>query len=208
MATISFDALKSTDIVIKTEKALAVRGFSAELADSGAEALERIIALIPAGASVMNGASRTLEQIGYIEYAKSDKHGWNNLHAAIVAEKDPAKQSALRNKALLSEYYLGSVHALTEEGEIVIASNTGSQLPHLVFTTPNLILVVSTQKIVPTLPDAFERIERHVMPLEEVNMQQKYGVGTQRNKTLILSGENPMMGRKVHIIFVNEKLGF
>ena len=208
MATITFDALKSSDAVMSTVGALTKRNFSAESVDSGAEALERIIELIPEGASVMNGASRTLEQIGYIEYAKSDKHGWNNLHAGIVAEKDGKKQTALRKQATLSDFYLGSAHAVTEEGEIVIASNTGSQLPNIVFGSQNLIFVVSTQKIVPTLPDAFERIERYVMPLENENMQQKYGVNTARNKTLILSGENPMMGRKVHIIFVNEKLGF
>lgn len=208
MATIAFDALKSTDLVTKTIQALNARHFSAESVDSGAEALEKVISLIPEGASVMNGTSRTLEQIGFVEYLKSGKHPWNNLHAAIVEEKDPVKQGALRKQSALSDYYLGSAHAVTEQGELVIASNTGSQMPHLVFTSQNIILVVSTQKIVPTLPDAFERIDRHVVPLEDERSKQVYGVPTQHNKTVILHGENPMLGRKVHIIFVKEKLGF
>jgi hypothetical protein len=208
MTKISFDTLATTDILKNAEQGLAARGFTSESVANGAEALERIKTLIPAGASVMNGASRTLEQIGFIDYLKVGAHNWNNLHAGIVAEKDPAKQSALRKQATLSDYYLGSVHAVTEEGEIVVVSNTGSQMPHLVFTSPNLILVVGTQKIVLTLSAAFERVENHVLPLENENMKQKYGIGTARNKTLILSGENPRMGRKVHIIFVNEKLGF
>ncbi len=156
----------------------------------------------------MNGASRTLEQIGFIEYLKSGQHDWNNLHAAILAEKDPAKQMILRKQAVLSDYYLGSVHALAETGEFVIASNSGSQLPHIVFTSPNLIFVVSTKKIVPTLADALQRLEKYVVPLEEQHMQQLYRVGTAPNKIVIFKGENSMLGRKVRMILVNEPLGF
>ncbi len=208
MTTIAFDALKSSDVVTKTVQALGARHFSAESVDSGAEALEKVISRIPASASVMNGTSRTLEQIGFVEYLKSDKHVWSNLHKVILEEKDPTKQGVLRKQSVLSDYYLGSAHAITEDGEVVIASNTGSQMPHIVFTSQNIILVVSTQKIVPTLHDAFERIERYVVPLEDERSKQAYGVPTQHNKTVVLHGENPMLGRTVHIIFVNEKLGF
>lgn len=156
----------------------------------------------------MNGASRTLEQIGFIDYLKSGKHGWNNLHASVVTEKDSVKQSQKRKQATLSDYYVGSVHALVVNGEFVIASNSGSQLPHIVFNSPNLIFVVGTQKLVPTLEDALKRLETHVIPLEDANMKQKYGVGTSPNKILIFKGENPMMGRKVRMILVNKALGF
>ena len=112
MSTITFDALRSKDVVTKTAVALTGRGMTAESVEKGAEALEKIIHMIPQGASVMNGASRTLEQIGYIEHLKSGQHGWNNLHAGIVAEKDPAKQGALRKQAVSSDFYLGSAHAV------------------------------------------------------------------------------------------------
>ena len=156
----------------------------------------------------MNGASRTLEEVGYIEYLKSGTHGWNNLHEAIVTETDPAKQAVLRKQSVISDFYLGSVHALTETGELLIASNTGSQLPHLVYTSPNIILVVSTKKIVPTLSDAFSRIEEHVVPLEDVRMKSVYGYGTTYTKTLVLHSENPALGRSVKVILVTEDLGF
>ncbi len=121
---------------------------------------------------------------------------------------DPVKKAELRRQSALSDYYLGSVHAVTEGGELVFASNTGSQLPHIVFTSPNLILVVSTQKLVKDVPEAFKRIEEHIIPLEDVHMQQKYGSHTSWNKTVILNKENPMMGRKVHVLLVEEKVGF
>lgn len=192
----------------RVEKALAERGFLPEIVKTGADALARIKELIPAEASVMNGSSKTLEEIGFVEYLKSGAHGWNNLHANILAEKDPERQKELRKQSVISDYYFGSAHAVTEEGELVISSNSGSQMPHLAYTSANIILVVSTQKIVPTLSDAFERIEKHIMPLEDTSIQKKYGVHTMRAKTLILHRENPMLGRKVRIILVNENLGF
>ncbi len=184
------------------------RNIEGSIVETKEDALAKIKEWIPAGASVMNGASATLQEIGFIDYLKSDTHGWNNLHAAIVAETDPAKQAALRKQSVLSDYYLGSVHALSESGELVIASNTGSQLPHIVFTSQNLIFVVSTQKITPTLADAQKRLVEHVVPLEDKRMMGVYGVGTHLSKELIFHWENPMMGRKVRVLFVNEKLGF
>lgn len=204
----NYTTLASKEVMIKTAEALRKNGMEATLVANGAEALEMIKKLVPAGASVMNGSSVTLEQIGFVDYLKSDSHGWSNLHEGIVAEKDPAKQAILRKQALLSDYYLGSVHALAETGEFVIASNTGSQLPHVVFSSQHLIFVVGAQKIVPTLADGLARLEEYVVGLEDKHMQEKYGVNTQVSKVLLFKKENPMMGRSVHLILVNEALGF
>ena len=97
---------------------------------------------------------------------------------------------------------------MTEIGEFIIASNTGSQLPHIVFTSPNLIFVVSTKKIVPTFSEAIKRLEDYVVPLEDKHMMEKYGVGTTANKIVVFKGENPKLGRKVRMILVEENLGF
>jgi hypothetical protein len=203
-----YAALASKESVNKTAENLKPRGFNPIILNTGKEAFEYIKKTIPKGVSVMNGSSVTLEQIGYIEYLKAGEHGWINPKTAILAERDPAKQVELRKHSVVSDYYLGSVHAVTEGGEMVISSNTGSQQPHLVYTSQNLILVVSTKKIVPDLNAAFERIEKHIVQLEEKHMQQLYGVGTQRSKTVILHKESAMAKRKVDMLLVNEDLGF
>ena len=204
----NYDTLATKEIVNKTMEALKTNGIEVFSVETGAEALEKIKELVPRGASVMNGASKTLDQVGFIEYLKSGQHGWNNLHEGIVAEKDMTKQMLLRKQATLSDYYLGSVHALAENGEFVIASNTGSQLPHIVFTSPNLIFVVSTKKIVPTLVDAMKRLEDHVLPLEDKSILDRFKIHTMLSKVVIFKRENPMMGRKVRMILVNEDLGY
>lgn len=206
MAT--FDTLPKAAVVTATSQALAERGFLPEVIADKAAALQRIKELIPADASVNSGASRTLEEIGFIEYLKAGKHGWNNLKEAIVAEQDPEKQAQLRKESVLSDFYLGSAHGLSQTGELVIASNTGSQMPHLVFTSPNIILVVSTQKITPDLSSALERLHEHVFPLEDQRMKDVGLGGSYISKTLILHKEQAFLGRKFHILLVNEKLGF
>ncbi len=204
----NYTELASKEAVIKTVAALAVNNFIPEVLATKEDALVRIKELIPAGASVMNGASRTLEQIGYIDYLKAKQHGWSNIHDTILEETDEVKKAELRKMGVISDFYLGSVHAATQTGELLIASNTGSQLPHLAYTSQNLILVVSTQKITPTMSDAFDRLEKQVMPLEDARMKSVYGSGTTHSKTLLLHKENPYMGRKVHVLLVEEQLGF
>ena len=203
-----YDKLASVAEVEQTMQALAERGFLPESVPARVEALARIKELIPAGASVMNGSSRTLEEIGFIQYLKEGSHGWNNLHAAILAEKDPAQQAALRQQAVLADFYLGSAHAVAATGEVVIASNSGSQLPHLAYTSPNIILVVGAQKITPDLGTAIARVREYVLPLEDQRMKSVGMGGSFISKLLVINREPAFLGRKVHLLLVHEKLGF
>ena len=204
----NYETVQDAVLVEKAVAELAAHNFKPQVVNTKEEALELIKTMIPKGASIMNGSSVTLNEIGFIDYLKGGKHGWNNVHEAIVNEADLGKQAQLRLQALTSEYYLGSVHALSATGELVIASNSGSQLPHLVFTSPNIILVVGANKITETLDAAIKRMHEYVVPKEDVRAQAAYGRPTYLAKTLIMHGENPGMGRNVHVIIVNEPLGF
>ncbi|OGM20126.1 hypothetical protein A2714_01045 [Candidatus Woesebacteria bacterium RIFCSPHIGHO2_01_FULL_38_9] len=203
-----FDTLAKKSVVEKTADALTKKGYEVFVVGKGSHALKKIKKLIPEGVSVMNGSSTTLVQIGYLKLLESRKHKLNDLHAKVTAEPNKEKRRKLRRESVLSDYYLGSVHALIENGEFVIASNTGSQIPHIVFTSPNLIFVVSTKKIVPTLDAAMDRLTKHVVPMENKYMLKTYKVGTNLNKLLIFKGELPLLARKITFILVNENLGY
>ena len=203
-----YTTLATKESITKTIAALKEHNVEATVVSNKEEALAAIKQLIPSGASVMNGSSVTLEQIGFVDYLKSNTHSWNNLHAGILAEQDKEKQGLLRKQAVLSDYYLGSVHALAETGEFIIASNSGSQLPHIVYTSPNLLFVVSTQKIVPNLAEGMKRLEDYVLPLEDKHMQDLYGIGSGISKVVIFKREKPGSGRTVKMILVEEQLGF
>ncbi len=203
-----FNVLATPETVTATINTLSEHGFLPELLDNGVAAFNRIKELIPAGASVMNGSSRTLTEIGYIDYLKAGEHGWNNVHESILKETDPVKQAALREQSVISDYYLGSVHALTATGQLLIASGSGSQLPHIVYTSKNLIFVVSTQKIVADLNTAHERLTDYVYPLEDQRMKDANMGGSVITYVLTVNSEPSWKNRKIHILLVNEKLGF
>ena len=204
----NYETLANKEAVSNAVSALAERGIEAVVVNNRTEALEKVQLLIPQGASVMNGSSRTLEEIGFVDYLKSGNHGWNNVHEEILREKDPAKQVVLRKQAVLSDYYLGSVHAVAETGQLVIASNSGSQLPHIVFTSPNLIFVVGLQKLVPSLEAALTRVREYVLPLEDKRMKEVGMGGSAISKLLIFEQEPSFSKRNCQVIIDNEKLGF
>ncbi|HIH44076.1 MAG TPA: LUD domain-containing protein [Candidatus Methanoperedenaceae archaeon] len=102
-----YDVLASMDVVEKTIAALKARNINAELVNKKDEALARLRKLIPQGSEVMTGSSTTLNEIGFVDLLKSGKHPWKILKDAILSEKDPARQKELRQRSVLSKYFLG-----------------------------------------------------------------------------------------------------
>jgi len=204
-----FAALASRQVIAATVEALKARGVNAEVAATGKEALERLRALIPAGASLSTGASLTLKEIGFEDLLISGTHPWKNLKAAIVAEKDAARQTLLRRQSALADWYLGSVHAVVQTGELVWASLTGSQLAPYAYAASNLIWVAGAQKIVPTVDAGMRRIREYIFPHEDARMRAASGgrMGSGIGKMLIFEREAPFLGRKLHLILVQERLG-
>jgi L-lactate utilization protein LutC len=205
-----YNILPTPDRLQRTIDAIRKRGVTVMLVENKDIALAQLLALIPVGASVMTGSSVTLKQIGFEELLISGKHPWHNLKDDILAEKNPAWQSALRKQATLADYFLGSVHAIAETGEIVIASATGSQLPAYVYSSPNVLWVTGAQKITPNLETALSRVRDYALPLEDQRLKQLFGkemVGS-IGKLLIFERESPLLHRKVNLILVNEVLGF
>jgi acyl-CoA hydrolase len=103
------------------------------------------------------------------------------------------------------EYALGSVHAVTRDGTLVIASASGSQLASYAWGAANVIFVVGAQKLVPTLAAAHERIYQHSLPLEDVRAQAAYGQHSQVGKILEIHAELP--GR-IHVVLIRQPVGF
>lgn len=202
----SYNDIPDAARVANTTSALAANGFEVHVMQTGAEALAWIKETIPAGASVFTGASQTLQAIGLIDVLKNE-HTWDSRNAAILAETDPVQQGRLRKEATMADWYLGSVHAFTEQGELVIASASGSQMPSIVYNSDNVVFVVSTKKITTDLSDAIKRLREHVYPLEDARMKETGAPGSVLSKVLIYE-KHPGWGRTIYILLVNEDLGF
>jgi L-lactate utilization protein LutC len=206
----TYNILPAPDRLQKAIEAVRARGVTVTLVETKESALVHLQALIPAGASVMTGASVSLQQVGFEALLLGGNHPWKYLKAEILAEKDPARQVTLRKQATLADYFLGSVHAIAESGEILIASATGSQLPAYAYSSTNVVWVAGAQKITPTLEAGFQRVRDYILPLEDQHMKQLYGDQARSfvGKILVFEREAPYLHRSVNLLLVNEVLGF
>lgn len=202
-----YTQLAPSEIIDKAVNALKERNINTVVVDTKAQALEKIKELIPAGAEVMNGSSTTLQEIGFIDYLKEGKHGWKNIHEEILHESDKVKQTDMRKRSVLADYFLGSVQAITEQGQLLAASASGSQIPSYAFSSNNVIWVAGTHKIVPDLDTALRRIYDYVYPLEDARMKNNGYSGSTVGRVLIIEREI-MPNRHLTLILVKEKLGF
>ena len=207
MANKKYEALALKEAVNKAKKELEKRGIKVEFINTKEDALKRLKELIPKNSEVMTGGSTTLEQIGFVNLLKSKNHQWVNLKDKILAEKDKNKQNELRRLSVTSQYFIGSVHAVSQTGEVLVASASGSQIPSYAFSSDNVIWVVGTHKITKNLKDAFDRVRNYALPLEDKRMKSIGYSGSTIGKLLIFEREI-MPNRKITLIFVNEKLGF
>ena len=203
-----FNQLASAETIAATITAVHLRGISAEVLDNKAQALERIQTLIPAGASVMAASSKTLDEIGFTDYLHHGKHGWQNLKEKVMHEENPVVEKWLRKESSMADYYLGSVHALSKNGELVFASASGSQLSAYCYNCQNVIWVVGTQKITRDLARAIERVTEYCLPKEDEHQRKLNNpYGSYIGKLLIFQKEASYLHRNLHLLLVKERIG-
>ena len=199
-----FTQLASAERVAKTAAALEANGMHTIVLESSEEARGCVLEMIPAGAEVHNPPSRTLEQIGVaadIENSVAFHASRPRLHAL----DRKTQQGEIRRLAASPDVVVGSVHAITEQGQVLVASASGSQLGAAAFGAGTVIWVVGTQKLVPTLEEGLRRIREYSYPLEDARARQVYGQPSAINKILVVNGERP--GR-ITVVLVKEQLGF
>jgi HAMP domain-containing protein len=193
------------DRLERAATALAAHGFSVETLDRVAAARARIQALIPAGASVFTGASETLRLSG-IEADINASGRYDAIRPRVLAMDRATEADAIRRLLASPDVAVGSVHAVTETGSLVIASGSGSQLPGYAGGAARAIWIVGAQKIVPDLETALRRVEEHCLPLESARTQAAYGSPSAINRLLVLNAElHP--GRGV-VLLLREAIGF
>jgi len=137
--------LADDNAVKKTAKSLRERGIEVMVVSKCEEAGEKVVELIPEGVEVMNQTSVTLDEIG-VSKEIQESGRYQSVRNKTVSISDREEKLAFRRKAAAVEYTVGSVHAVTEGGQVVIASQSGSQLSPYAYSATNVIWVVGTQK--------------------------------------------------------------
>jgi hypothetical protein len=183
---------------------LRAHNFEVYVVPDGAGARELLLRLLPEGAEVGQGASVTLDDLGITEIIERSGR-YDAIRPRARALDRVTQVREIKRLGATPEYWLNSAQALTEDGVIVFASATGSQLGPIAYGAGKVILVLGAQKVVPDMQVAMARLARYSYPLEDAKMQRLYGVRSDLSKMLILARES-VTGR-ITVILVREPLG-
>jgi L-lactate utilization protein LutB len=199
-----FTALPDDETLGATVIALEEHGFSVEVVDDLDAARSAVLARIPNGSSVMTSTSVTLQETGIAD-AINDGGPYDSARHKMLALDFATQAQEMKAIGGQPDYVLGSVHAVTTDGALVIASASGSQLASYAWGAAHVILVVGAQKLVPTLAAAHERIYQHSLILEDARAYAAYGQNSYVGKVLEIHQELP--GR-IHIVLIRQSIGY
>ena len=199
-----FTTLPDDETLAATVTALEEHGFSVEVVDTLAAARTAVLARIPARSTVMTNTSVTLQETGIAD-AVNDGGPYESARNRMFALDFATQAQEMKAIGGQPDYALGSVHAVTRDGTLVIASASGSQLASYAWGAANVIFVVGAQKLVSDLDAAHQRVYQHSLKLEDARAQAAYGQHSYVGKVLEIHQELP--GR-VHIVLVREPVGY
>jgi acyl-CoA hydrolase len=199
-----FTTLPDDQSLNDTVVLLEEHGFSVTVVDDLDEARTAVLAQIPAGASVMTNTSVTLQETGIAD-AINDGGPYDSARNRMFALDFATQAQEMKAIGGQPDYALGSVHAISRDGTLVIASASGSQLASYAWGAANVIFVVGAQKLVPNLEVAHERIYTHSLKLEDARAYAAYGQNSSVGKVLEIHQEQP--GR-IHVVLIRKVVGF
>lgn len=199
----------------RTVETLTKHNFSAYYFADRKEAVAQIMELIPPGATVGLGGSRTGIELGLWELLAGRGHEiFNHNQEGLTPEERVEK----RYKQLTCDVFLSGANAITLAGEIVNRDAFGNRVAAMMFGPKKVIIIAGTNKIVKDIEEADKRIKMYAAPMnvkryEMKNPCLKTGECMDCNSstracniTTVLSRRPPLTD--IHIVILGEDLGF
>jgi hypothetical protein len=203
VAAVEFAEPASGGTLEAVAERLRARNFEVVIVDDGAAAKAEVLSRVPEGSQVHSGKSKTLEDAGIFDEFMNNEN-YDFIRRRTMKMDRNTQRDEMRKAGAAPDIMVNSAHAVTEAGQIVMTSATGSQIGPIASGAGKLILVIGSQKVVPDLDTAFRRIEDYVIPYEEDRLNVAHGVA-KMNRTLILEGDHTP-GRTT-IILVRQPIG-
>jgi hypothetical protein len=180
------------------------RNIEATVVSDVSSAREAVLQRLPAGAEVHAGKSKTLHDIG-VTSVLAEGTTYNYLRNVYLKMDRTTQMREIRKLISAPDFMLGSVSAVTEDGILVVASATASQLGPYATGGAKVILVVGSQKIVPDLDVALRRIREYVLPWEDAQVRPMVPTGSFVGKILII--EREWIAGRIEVILVRQPIG-
>ena len=138
------------------------RHYEAFFCHTAQEAVEKITGMIPEGSSVTWGGSMTIRDMG-LTRALHNKEGLDIWDRDLAPDREAAQE--IYRHAFYADYYLSSVNAMSEDGEIVNIDGNGNRVAAITFGPKHVILVVGINKVAQNLEAAISRARSLAAPV-------------------------------------------
>jgi L-lactate utilization protein LutB len=153
----------------KVAEALNKRYFEAYYCSGRAEALEKILELIPQGHVVSWGGATTVDELGVKDALRQ--------RGQAVIDRDTAKDAQERQemlkKALTCDTFLMGSNAVSADGQLVNIDGTGNRVAALCFGPSQVIVVAGMNKVAGDLDGAMRRAREVAAPINAQRFQLK-----------------------------------
>lgn len=200
-----FGILANKQQLHRATQSLKANNIEVLVLEDGQQAKEKVLEMIPEGSEVFTMSSVTLDTIGLADEINNSPK-YTSVRVKLTSMDRKTQGREMRKLGAAPDFTIGSVHSVTEDGHLLIASNSGSQLGSYVFGGGKVIFIIGAQKIVKDEAEGLKRIYQYSFPLEDQRAQKVYGMGSGVNKILIINKE--IQPDRITAIIVKEKLGF
>ena len=199
-----FTAPASEETIQRVAQRMRERNIEVAVVDDGDQARKVVLERLPEGAEVHSGKSKTLQDAGIFD-AIHDVSRYDALRPRIFKMDRQTQAREIRKLISGPDFMLGSVNAVTEDGVLVAASASSSQLGPYASTAGKVLLVVGSQKIVPDLEMALKRIRQYVLPWEDAQVRKVMNIGSFVGKILLV--EREWVDGRMTVILVRQPIG-
>lgn len=196
------------------QKAFARHGMEACYCATAEEAREKVLSMIPEGASVTWGGSESMVEAGVIQAVRQGNFEVIDRKTA----KNPEEARALYGKMVCADYFLTSTNAFTKDGMLVNIDGASNRVACIAHGPAHVIVLASMDKMCADVEDAVKRIRTLASPPNAVRV----GAQTPCAKTgicgdclspdciccqILVTRYSRVPGR-IKVVLCGEKLGF
>lgn len=201
-------------LVSRLEEAFKRGGFDFTFLNSREEALNFLSSEIPKNSSIGYGGSRTLEEVGILDYFR--KNSYEGLLDRAQA-KSPEEKEEIQRKIFFSDIFLTSTNALTADAKLINIDKTGNRVAALVYGPKKVFVVCGMNKLCDNLEEGMLRTSKAAV-LNAIRFNTKTPCRISLKCEKCVSADRLCVSTviteccfpkgRIHIVLIDEELGF
>lgn len=201
--------------ILRTIESLRENNINGYLVSSKEDIIKKIEEIVSPNSTVSCGGSMSLYESGVMEHLKSGRYNFLDRYEEGLT-KEEVKD--IFRKTFFCDAYFVSTNAITENGEIYNVDGNGNRVAAMLFGPDKVIIISGVNKIVKTLDDAIKRNKEISAPTNAKRLNKatpctKVGYCMDCSSKDRICNEYTVIKRqsdkdRIHVIFINEELGY